>query len=521
MSLLRKTLLASTLGLVLGMGACKKPFLEREPSDQVMVDESFTDMNEARAAMKGINRAMYRYSTSDHASFGQKGIDMAMDVMGEDMPFSGTGAGWFVVDVMNFSDFNSGGGTASYMWSFYYGIINNANRVIKLIDDNTVGTQEEKDAVIAQALTYRAYSYLQLVQLFQHTYASHATALGVPIYLEPTREGKARDKVITVYTQIEKDLTDALDLYESSFDPRETISDINSSVAKGLLARMYLLQLNFPKAAEYAQAARADFNLMSAAQLTAGFNSANGEWIWGSVLNEEQSSTVVSFTSHMDFTADGYASLGSQKLINRDLHNRTLANNPEDVRYEWFYAEADAPFKRYSQKKFKVKNPGSSAIDLVYMRAAEMYLIEAEALTLNGNISQGADVLEELIQTRNPNFEAPRFDGTDPEVTELDVQIALAREIVMQRRLELWGEGFRLLDIKRYMVYGQTNNKIGGLEVFPDGELGVVRSLVTNNGVPTAYFRNILGLVQGFTNPLLKANIPGSEIEANPNMVRD
>ena len=76
--------------------------------------------------------------------------------------------------------------------------------------------------------------------------------------------------------------------------------------------------------------------------------------------------------------------------------------------------------------------------DYVYMRAAEMYLIEAEAQARSGNASEAANVLYELVSTRDPGYTKSTKTGN-----------SLVSEIHLQRRIELWGEGFSWLDMKR------------------------------------------------------------------------
>lgn len=76
--------------------------------------------------------------------------------------------------------------------------------------------------------------------------------------------------------------------------------------------------------------------------------------------------------------------------------------------------------------------------DVPYMRAAEMYLIEAEALARSGNNSGAADALYPLAINRDPSYVKSTKTGD-----------ALIEEIMTQRRVELWGEGFRFYDLKR------------------------------------------------------------------------
>src|SRR5690606_21133411 len=77
--------------------------------------------------------------------------------------------------------------------------------------------------------------------------------------------------------------------------------------------------------------------------------------------------------------------------------------------------------------------------DVPLMRAGEMYLIEAEALArLGGRDADAAQALYTLAVNRDPAYTLTTNTGQ-----------ALIDEIMIQRRVELWGEGFRFYDLKR------------------------------------------------------------------------
>lgn len=92
-----------------------------------------------------------------------------------------------------------------------------------------------------------------------------------------------------------------------------------------------------------------------------------------------------------------------------------------------------------------------SATAVPLMRVEEMYFIYAEALA-HTNAAQGKAEVEKFMKTYR-----------DPEYTcEAADQDAIIEEIVFQKRVELWGEGQSLFDIKRlnYSVtraYAGTN----------------------------------------------------------------
>src|SRR5690606_26457562 len=115
------------------------------------------------------------------------------------------------------------------------------------------------------------------------------------------------------------------------------------------------------------------------------------------------------------------------------------------------YASAEGSYDKYNQKKFRVRVPGTFANDIVNMRAAEMVLIEAEAKAKMNDLAGAAAALEELMAQRDETFVAP----TSKE--------DLLREIWLQRRIELWGEGFRFTDIKRSATFDYLTPNEKGL----------------------------------------------------------
>src|SRR5690625_5813894 len=82
-----------------------------------------------------------------------------------------------------------------------------------------------------------------------------------------------------------------------------------------MLARAYMFIENYPKAAQYANIARAGYSPMSADaeanySLFDGFQFiGNPNWMWGADITGATSSVYASFFSHMDNTNDGYAGL--------------------------------------------------------------------------------------------------------------------------------------------------------------------------------------------------------------------
>lgn len=458
----------------IGITGCKKSFLDRNPSNQAATDDVFKTIEGFEAAVQGMHRMIYE--VVDHDVFGIPSMAITWDLMGEDFIPSGYGAGWFVTQY-RYNDARNGSGAGSYMWTFHYRLINNANQILSRIDAMNFDP-DRKAYVKASALFYRAYAYFNLAQCYMHTYAGSTSrptgeepipapinfvgeykkAPCVPIYTAPTQSPNPRATVEEVYSRITTDLGEAITLFTGSTTARSDKSELNLSVAQGLRARVALVMQDWDIAASMAHEARQGYPYMnSPAQIYDGFtNAANGEWIWGSIINTEQNGIYASFLSHLDFYMGGYASLGMQKKMNSQFLATTgeLSIDSTDLRRQWWRTREQVtaqklPITPNGQVKFHARSPGNWAADFPLMRAAEMGLIEAEALAQDGQVGQAAAVLEEFVKTRQPNFTAPAT-GT-----------ALVKEIWKQRRIELWGEGFRFFDIVRSFASPLNTNTLG------------------------------------------------------------
>lgn len=482
-----KLLLLFSATLVLGFSACKKSYLDRLPSDEAPLSDVFKTTVGAEAALQGLHAMMYE--ARDEEQFGQGSISLDNDLMGEDMVLSDYGAGWFI-PTYQYQDSRSGGGTASYTWDFYFRLINNANEILAHIDA-AEGPQSDKDDIKGQSLFYRAYAYYQLSLLFQHTFKAVTTdAPGLPIYTEPTQVGNRRASIGEVYNQIDADLTSSANLLEPFGGQRIDKSDINIDVVNGLRARVALVQEHWQAAADYAHAARANYPIMLMNQVDNGFNEwGNSEWIWGSHLVEEQTNNTHSFIGQMDVDAGVYAALGQQKLINSQLYNH-IANT--DARKAWWYKNPSGTNRRYNQRKFRVKVPGTFSNDMVYMRSSEMALIEAEAYANLNQLSNAQAPLQELMDNRDTAFVMPATIND------------LLREVWYQRRIELWGEGFRFPDIKRSVTF----------DYLTGNEKGLHRE---GTGADEAVVGGTMTITDPLDNKFLY-RIPSSEISRNPNM---
>lgn len=438
---------ALALTLMLSISACKKEYLETRPTNQVATADAFSTTKNAWAALNGIHRILYSQIYGTQAQGGQSGNMLYMDALGEDLVINTISSAWLLSEYQWLSHINPNSAISQYNYSFYYMIIGNANMIIANID-NADGTQADKNAIKGQALTYRAWAYFQMVQLFGERYIANTpnSGLGVPLVLVPTTEKTPRSTVAQVYAQINTDLDAAIPLL-NGYNRGTDKSQFNSNVSKGIKARVALTQQNWPDAIKYAQEARQGFTLMTNAQYRAGFNDyGNSEWLWSSRIISDQTNYFYSFFAYMSANYNSTVIRTSPKSIFSVLYDKIT---PTDVRKGlWdptgtnsaqfpIPTSASSRYK-YMSKKFLVADVNQTIGDVPYMRAAELYLIEAEAQARNGNYTAAAAALLPLAVNRDPSYTLSTKTGA-----------ALIDEIMTQRRVELWGEGFRFYDLKR------------------------------------------------------------------------
>ncbi len=433
--------------LLVVLSSCDEDFLERVPTDAVSETSVFTTTDNARAALNGIHRFMFvrvnppnRQDSQGHGS-----LMITMDMLGEDLVMSSSGNGWYNSHYQWVNHRTENFSLPDFAYRFYYRVIANANLIIANIDGAT-GEQEDRDEIKGQALAYRAFAYHMLVQMYGQRYdaAGNNTQLGVPLVLEPTREGLARATVEAVYAQINADLDAALALLENA-PAREAKSHLNLSVVSGLKARVALAQGRWQTAATFAAEAREGYSLMSQSAYTAGFNDVeNVEWMWGSDQVTDQQTFFASFFAYMSHNFSSTNIRTNPKAINSVLYNQIPDS---DIRKDNFaltgLTAEELPTSGslsvpYQNRKFTADGPSLSIGDVPYMRAAEMYLIEAEAEAHLGNDAAAAQLLFDLNSARDDNYTLSGNTGQ-----------ALLDEILLYRRMELWGEGFRFLDLKR------------------------------------------------------------------------
>ncbi|MEC4113062.1 RagB/SusD family nutrient uptake outer membrane protein [Myroides pelagicus] len=421
-----------SLSLSMGVTSCS---LDTEPTDSVVNANVFKTVEDTDKVLVGSWASlMETFYTYANPGFGT--VLRTNDAMGNDIVVN---RNYGYRNHYAFTALYNREGTNTHSWNLTYKTINNANNVIEKVYASK-GSVIEKQRVKGQALALRGFMYLHLASSYALAVDVNPDAIVGPIYLKattPTTVPNPGATVVEVYNQAISDLEEALTLIPESY-VRDHKYQFDLNVVQGLLARAYLYTQNWEKAKLYSGKVLKKYSgLMTEGDYKSGFNDAsNVEWIWAHQQTASNSNASYQFnfldvtskeSYYFSFNADPYF----KDLFDDGDYRKSMiywAPDPSNVKPK----QGNVAYMRYAKFKFK----SGRIADIVLMRSSEMYLINAEASARLGDAS-ALETLNILKRARGAQ-----------ELTGLDGQ-ALIEQIWIERRKELFGEGFSRVDIVR------------------------------------------------------------------------
>lgn len=454
---------------------CSEDFLDPVRNTSVVTSEDIAanaDLNPAllEGGLNGIGSLLIEpagITGTRHYDFGQKGIDIWLDILSGDMALSANTYGWYrdtanLVSTMDFSREEN-----SIIWRYYYKVIALSNNVINGFGGNDASpSTPEARHIYGQAKAYRAYAYFYLAQIFQRSYDPSQPIL-------PYNDGDdanisyAKVPASQIYDLIESDLIDAIDLLDD-FSP-STKQQINKHVAKGLLAYTYAAMGNYADARTLSDEIinSGAYPMTTAGELVypgagSGFNDVNTpSWMWGYDVTIDMGHGLISWWGQIDLFTYSYQAAGDRKTIDANLYASIPSS---DIRKSQFAPSGSAirmPVNKFFDPGRVVSGARNVVNDLVFMRVDEFYLLSAEAAAKSGD--------ENAAKIRLKEFLASRFTGGASEVDAYVDPLSgndLRNAIYFQTKVEMWGEGKSYLAMKR----NQATITRGSNHVFRAGQ---------------------------------------------------
>jgi len=495
---MNKKILLIILGFVALASSCSKDYLDTKPTTAVATPAVFETTEKIALAINGINKLIVMgYHLGDQSLPGESAIKIV---------YANYPGNHYMVDLSGWSTIINGLRRESstdyygtYPWYYYYSIVSNANIILENVD-KAIGTDAEKQFYKAQALTFRAYAFFMLSQFYSYRWSdsNNGASKGIVLRTDTSTGDMPLSTLAQTYTQIYKDLDDAIALYTSSGKTRSYFYDPDKNVAYAIYARAALTRKDYEKAATMALNARTGYSLMSNNDYKSGFNTPNNEWIWGSFNSKDENQQWSSFFAYQGYNSNAAAVRTTPKCISRELFNKipasdfrkTLFLDPTGFTPGTDYSTANmravagkalykAAFEKYpdlfstalvyAYMNFKFKATDIPGVgNVCHIRASEMYLIEAEAKYFQSDFTGAQQSLIALNKT----------SGRDPEYNCTKTGLDLLNEIKFYRAVELWGEGFDWLDLKRWgdsinrKAYAAGGNFISVLAITQDPTAG-------------------------------------------------
>lgn len=490
--------------LAASLSSCVNDWLDVAPSDGTDADAALTSSSDLAAARTGMYAALKGNSNLvDY--YGQQFFVYGDVHAGDDYQYNNLGGSnrasfYYDMNYQTASEFTSSTSSSNVAWKSPYIVIGRANRIIAAAEGGALSDAAEAKATIdqyaAEAKVLRALAHFDLVRIYGKPYTEdQGASLGVPLVTEVLESNAkpARSTVAEVYTQVVKDLTEAIS--SNALATETEPGYVSVWGAKAILSRVYL------NMGDYANA------LSVAEDIIKSKNSGAALWTRDQYFKAWDASTpneseflfrlnVTGSTDNNDLNGIGNLQQrdGYKEMVATKKFVDMLTSDPKDVRNGMFLpATAAKEVATYGTNKVflnKLRGQGGNSRNVTIVpiiRLSEVYLTAAECAFRNNDKTKAVEYLNDLVKNRTT---------TEASLATVD-NITLER-ILIERRKELIGEGQRYFDALR------NNETI--TRYTSEADKGWHKTLSKDaQSFDRDYFKAI-------------AAIPQAEINANPNI---
>ena len=484
--------------LAASLSSCVNDWLDVAPSDGTDADAALTSSSDLDAVRTGMYKAL-KGNSSLVDYYGQQFFVYGDVHAGDDYQYNNLGGSnrasfYYDMNYQTASEFN----TSTVSWQSPYVVIGRANRIIAAAEGGKLSDAVEAKAKIEQyaveSKVLRALAHFDLVRIYGKPYTEdQGASLGVPLVTEVLESNAkpARSTVAEVYTQVVKDLTEAIS--SNALATETEPGYVSVWGAKAILSRVYL------NMGDYANALSVAEDIIK--------NSGAALWTRDQYFKAWDASTpneseflfrlnVAGSTDNNDLNGIGNLQQrdGYKEMVATKKFVDMLTSDPKDVRNDMFLpAKAEKEVAVYGTNKVflnKLRGQGGNLRNVTIVpiiRLSEVYLTAAECAFRNNDKTKAVEYLNDLVKNRTT---------TVASLATVD-NITLDR-ILIERRKELIGEGQRYFDALR------NNETISRYTSEAD----------------KGWHKTLSKEAQSFNRDYFKAiaAIPQAEINANPNI---
>jgi len=421
----------------------------------------------------GINGA----GTADGRYRSCQGMDAMRNLEGNDIVFGNKNLTIFGADEYFLRDFTSPAVDKNgYYWYSAWAIITSANKMLNILDDETVGSNLKLKEYKARGLVVRAYAYTYLMENYQDAFLQGGKdKLGIMLYdvYSTTQPYKPRATSTETFAFIKKDLQDAITLFTSAEKGYTTtvLTDIDLGVANFILARVCLLTGDWATAITACNGILSKYPTLMGENVYGGtknvsatsvpeirpetngflFNDKNPEVILGWPVGQAltaHNSWMNPFGEGNGGLGEGYACIDNRlyaKIDNND-YRKACFMAIEFGDYAYPTAGTVKRIPAYTNLKFAAthgigtndkKNVGT--VTCYYMRTSEVLLMKAEAQAQSTDATGAKTTLNILLAARTKAGATAMTCDNYASMAGLTV----LQMVQLQTRIELWGAGGR------------------------------------------------------------------------------
>lgn len=491
--------------LAASLSSCVNDWLDVAPSDGTDAGAALTSSSDLAAARTGMYKAL-KGNSSLVDYYGMQFFVYGDVHAGDDYQYNNIGGSnrasfYYDMNYQTASEFTSSTSSSTVTWKSPYIVIDRANRIIAAAEGGALSDAAEAKATIdqyaAEAKVLRALAHFDLVRIYGKPYTEdQGASLGVPLVTEVLESNAkpARSTVAEVYTQVVKDLTEAIS--SNALATETEPGYVSVWGAKAILSRVYLNMGDYANALSVAEDIIKNIKNSGAALWTR--DQYFKAWD-ASTPNESEflfRLNVAGSTDNNDLNGIGNLQQrdGYKEMVATKKFVDMLSADPNDVRNELFLpAKAEKEVAVYGTNKVflnKLRGQGGNLRNVTIVpiiRLSEVYLTAAECAFRNNDKTKAVEYLNDLVKNRTT---------TEASLATVD-NITLER-ILIERRKELIGEGQRYFDALR-------NNET------------ITRY---TSEADKGWHKTLSKEAQSFDRDYFKAiaAIPQAEINANPNI---
>ncbi len=448
------------------LAGCSKDFLEENPKGKIIVEKT-SDYDLLLNGITGITN--------------YPPIVMGDEVAGVDPYFSqvlfGSGqdlrAFRYENDIWRADDWNTD-------WNGLMTMVYTCNKIINEVMGSLEGMEAQKQSIRAEALTNRAFSYFQLVNLYGKPYdeATAASDLAVPknTLANVMQEKYTRATVKEIYEFIINDIMQALPQLPAKLSNR---SRICKPAAEALLGKVYVFMGQFDKALPLFNAAIAD---MDGGSIPVKLYDFNKEVLQGGAFNPQDDPLPLfpgpkrpdpNLDNEIVFlktTNNYYALYSFGMVINPEA---AALFTPEDLRltkFTYTTPTGTAILPPYPLNMRRVSGYGYLAN--IGISLSDIYLLRAECKSRLNNLTDAVTDMNAFRKLRMP----AEYAAVPAAIA--GNQVALTKFILEERIREFAIRGYRWFDMRRLSVDPLYKNTIKTIHTLYDAT-GTVKSTYT------------------------------------------